>query len=84
VFEREIPGADEEVFTAFADTVNRTEWGAPSDTEQKMVIYDETEFREAGKIGFRRGQVEYQYSRERRRYLEIVPNRRVVSAKTIV
>src|SRR5216684_6920091 len=82
VFEREISAPVEEVFAAFADPVARTEWGAPSDTA--VVIYDEADFREGGQDRFRCGAKSNPNIYGTTRYLEIVPNRRVVSSETIV
>jgi uncharacterized protein YndB with AHSA1/START domain len=82
VFDREIPAPVEEVFAAFADPVTRTEWGAPSDTA--VVIYDEADFREGGQDCFRCGAKSNPNIHGTTRYLDIVPNRRVVSSETIV
>ena len=72
----------EKVFAAFADPVARTAWGAPSETA--VVIYDETDFREGGQDCFRCGSKADPKIHGTTRYLEIVPNRRVVSSETIV
>jgi uncharacterized protein YndB with AHSA1/START domain len=82
VFERDIPAPVEKVFTAFADPVTRSEWGAPSDTA--VVIYDETDFREGGQDRFRCGSRSNPDIHGTTRYLDIVANRRVVSSETIV
>jgi uncharacterized protein YndB with AHSA1/START domain len=82
MFEREIPAPVEKVFTAFADPVTRTEWGAPSDTA--VVIYDETDFREGGQDRFRCGSKSNPNIHGTTRYLDIIANRRVVSSETIV
>jgi uncharacterized protein YndB with AHSA1/START domain len=82
VFEREIPAPVEKVFTAFADPVTRTEWGAPSDTA--VVVYDETDFREGGQDRFRCGSRSNPNIHGTTRYLDIVANRRVVSSETVV
>ena len=82
VFEREIPAPVEKVFAAFADPVARTAWGAPSETA--VVIYDEADFREGGQDCFRCGSKADPKIHGTTRYLEIVPNRRVVSSETIV
>jgi uncharacterized protein YndB with AHSA1/START domain len=82
VFEREIPAPVEKVFAAFADPVARTAWGAPSETA--VVIYDEADFREGGRDCFRCGSKADPKIHGTTRYLEIVPNRRVVSSETIV
>jgi uncharacterized protein YndB with AHSA1/START domain len=82
VFERQIPAPVEKVFTAFADPVARTEWGAPSDAA--VLIYDETDFREGGQDRFRCGSKANPNIHGTTRYLEIIANRRVVSSETIV
>jgi uncharacterized protein YndB with AHSA1/START domain len=82
MFEREIPAPVEKVFTAFADPVTRTEWGAPSDTA--VVVYDETDFREGGQDRFRCGSRSNPNIHGTTRYLDIVANRRVVSSETVV
>jgi uncharacterized protein YndB with AHSA1/START domain len=82
VFEREIPAPVEKVFAAFADPVARTAWGAPSETA--VVIYDEADFREGWQDCFRCGSKADPKIHGTTRYLEIVPNRRVVSSETIV
>jgi uncharacterized protein YndB with AHSA1/START domain len=82
VFEREIPAPIEAVFAAFADPVIRTEWGTPSDTA--VVLYDEADFREGGQDRFRCGAKTDPNIHGTTRYLEIIPDRRVVSSETIV
>lgn len=81
IFERKIPASIEQVFQAFADPAARSEWGAPSDTA--VVIYDEADFREGGQDRFRCGSSANPNIRGITRYLDIVPNRRVVSSETI-
>jgi uncharacterized protein YndB with AHSA1/START domain len=82
VFEHEIPAPVGEVFAAFADPSARAEWGAPSDTA--VVIYDQADFCEGGQDCFRCGATSDPNIYGTTRYLEIVPNRRVVSSETIV
>jgi uncharacterized protein YndB with AHSA1/START domain len=81
IFERNIPASIEQVFAAFADPAARSEWGAPSDTA--VVIYDEADFREGGQDRFRCGSKANPNIHGMTRYLDIVPNRRVVSSETI-
>jgi uncharacterized protein YndB with AHSA1/START domain len=81
VFEREIPAPVEKVFAAFADAKIRSEWGAPSDTA--TIIYDYEDFREAGEDRFRCGSKLDPNIHGITRYLEIIPNRRIVSSETI-
>jgi uncharacterized protein YndB with AHSA1/START domain len=82
VFEREIPAPVEAVFAAFADPVARANWGAPSDTA--ALIYDAADFREGGQDVFRCGSKTDPNIHGTTRYLDIIPNRRVVSSETIV
>ena len=81
-FERDIPAPVEKVFAAFASPSLRAQWGAPSDTA--VVIYDEADFREGGQDRFRCGSRTNPNIHGTTRYLDIVPNRRVVSSETIV
>src|ERR1700744_2049190 len=81
IFERDIPASVERVFAAFVDPMARSEWGAPSDTA--VVIYDEADFREGGQDRFRCGARANPNIHGTTRYLDIVPNRRVVSSETI-
>lgn len=81
VFEREIPATVEKVFAAFADPKERSEWGAPTDTA--VVIYDEADFREGGQDRFRCGSKANPNIHGATRYLDIVPDLRVVSSETI-
>ena len=81
VFEREIPATVERVFAAFASAKIRSEWGAPSDTA--TIIYDQDDFREGGEDRFRCGSKSNPNIHGTTRYLEIIPNRRIVSSETI-
>jgi len=82
VFEREINATVESVFAAFAEAKVRSEWGAPSDTA--IVIYDREDFREGGEDQFRCGSKTNPNIYGTTRYLEIIPNKRIVSTETIV
>jgi uncharacterized protein YndB with AHSA1/START domain len=81
VFEREISASPETVFAAIKDPIARARWGAPSDTA--VVVYDEAFFREGGQDRFRCGSKSDPNIHGVTRYLDIVPNRRVVSSETI-
>jgi uncharacterized protein YndB with AHSA1/START domain len=70
----------EQVFSEFADPVARARWSAPS---KDVLIYDEADFRIGGKDMFRCGPKEDPKFRGETRYLEIVPNARVVSSETV-
>jgi uncharacterized protein YndB with AHSA1/START domain len=70
----------ERVFSEFADPVARTRWSAPSND---VLIYDEADFRIGGKDVFRCGPKSDPKFRGETRYLDIVPNARVVSSETV-
>jgi uncharacterized protein YndB with AHSA1/START domain len=81
VFERDIPATVERVFAAFANPDTRVEWGAPSD--RTALIYDEAEFHEGGQDRFRCGPKVDPNIHGTTRYLDIIPNHRIVSSETI-
>jgi uncharacterized protein YndB with AHSA1/START domain len=70
----------ERVFAEFADPVARASWSAPS---EDALIYDEADFRIGGKDVFRCGPKGDAKFRGETRYLDIVPNARVVSSETV-
>jgi len=74
------PAPPEQVFSEFADPVARARWSAPSNDE---LVYDEADFRIGGKDVFRCGAKEDPKFRGETRYLDIVPNARVVSSETV-
>jgi uncharacterized protein YndB with AHSA1/START domain len=69
------------VYAAFADPQERERWGAPSDTA--VFAYDEADFRVGGRDLARCGPKEDPRFRVEARYLDIVPERRVVSAEIV-
>lgn len=79
--EREVPATTEQVFVAFANARIREEWGAPSDAS--TIIYDHDDFREGGEDRFRCGSKANPSIHGTTRYLEIIPDRRIVSSETI-
>ena len=81
VFEREIDATVEKVFAAFASAKLRSEWGAPSETA--TIIYDKEDFREGGEDRFRCGSKSDPNIHGTTRYLEIIPDCRIVSSETI-
>jgi uncharacterized protein YndB with AHSA1/START domain len=81
VFEREVPATVEKVFAAFANAKIRSEWGAPSDTA--TIIYDQEDFREGGEDRFRCGPKSNPNIHVTTHYLEIIPDRRIVSSGTV-
>jgi uncharacterized protein YndB with AHSA1/START domain len=70
----------ERVFSDFADPVARARWSAPP---QDALIYDEADFRVGGKDVFRCGPKGDPKFRGETRYLQIVPNARVVWSETL-
>ena len=82
VFEREIHSPIEKVFLAIADAKARSEWGAPSDTA--IIIYDHEDFREGGEDKFRCGSKSDPNIHGTTRYLQIIPNKRIISSETVV
>ena len=70
----------EQVFSEFADPGARARWSAPSNDE---LIYDEADFQIGGKDVFRCGPEGNLKFRGETRYLDIVPNARVVSSETV-
>jgi uncharacterized protein YndB with AHSA1/START domain len=70
----------ERVFSEFADPAARARWSAPSND---VLIYDEADFRIGGKDVFRCGPKADPKFRGETRYLDIVPNARVVSSETV-
>jgi uncharacterized protein YndB with AHSA1/START domain len=82
VFEREISASPKAVFRAFEDPAARVQWGTPSDTA--VLIYDDADFREGGQDHFRCGSKANPNIHGVTHYLDIVPDRRVVSSETLV
>lgn len=70
----------ERVFSEFADPVARARWSAPSND---TLTYDEADFRIGGKDVFRCGPRGDPRFRGETRYLDIVPNARVISSETV-
>lgn len=68
-------------YAAFADAAERARWGSPSDTA--AFIYDATDFRVGGLDVIRCGPREDPRFRVEARYLDIVPERRVVWTEAI-
>jgi uncharacterized protein YndB with AHSA1/START domain len=78
--EHSYPKSPERVFSEFADPFARARWSAPS---SDALIYDEADFRVGGKDIFRCGPKGDPKFRGETRYLEIIPNRRVVSSEAV-
>ena len=81
IFERMVPANPDQVFAAYAEVNQRMAWGAPSDNT--ALIYDQADFREGGEDVFRCGSKSNPDIHGATRYLDIVPNRRIVSTETI-
>ena len=81
VFEREISASPAAVFAAIADPAAREEWGPPSDAT--VLIYEDADFGEGGLDRFRCGPKANPYVRGETRYLDIVPERRVISSEML-
>jgi len=82
VFEREIFASPAAVFAAIADPAARELWGPPSDAA--VLIYEDADFGEGGLDRFRCGPKANPYVRGVTRYLDVVPERRVISSETLV
>jgi uncharacterized protein YndB with AHSA1/START domain len=82
VFEREIAVSPKAVFAALADPAARAQWGTPSDTT--AIIYNTADFREGGQDLFRCGPKTNPNIHGVTHYLDIVPDRRVISSETLV
>ena len=80
IFERVCEAPIETVFAAFADTKARARWGKP--WEAAVMHYEEANFRVGGRDVFRCGSKTAPEFRGETRYLDIVPNRRIVSSVT--
>ncbi len=79
--ERSIGAPIARVYAAFADPAEREKWGAPSDTA--VFLYEETDFRVGGRDVARCGTMNDPRFRVEARYVDIVPERRVVWTETI-
>ena len=69
-------------FLQDADPAARELWGPPSDTA--VLIYEDADFGEGGLDRFRCGPKANPYVRGVTRYLDVVPDRRVISSETLV
>ena len=81
IFERLVPASVQTVFHAFADPIQRAEWGAPSDTA--VLLYDSADFRPGGVDRFRCGSRNNPNVNGTTWYLQIIENSRIVSAEMI-
>lgn len=80
-FERTVAATTDRVFAAYTDLADRMQWGAPS--EGTALIYDQSNFTEGGEDVFRCGPKSNPNIHGNTRYLDIVPNHRIVSSETI-
>lgn len=81
VFQRPLPAPVARVWQAFADPAERAIWGVPSDTA--VVIYDQAAFRVGGTDIARCGDRSDPRYRAVTRYLDIVPERRIVWSEVV-
>ncbi len=81
VFERTCSAPVERVFAAFANPVERANWGIPSDSA--AFVYDKVDFREGGMDVFRCGDKNSPQYRGATTYYEIVPNQRIISSEVV-
>lgn len=81
IFERTCAAPIDRVFGAFADAKERLRWGAPS--ENTAFFYKEADFRMGGQDVFRCGAKSNPQYLGMTRYLDIVPNQRIVSSETV-
>jgi uncharacterized protein YndB with AHSA1/START domain len=81
VVERTLEVPVSRAYGAFADAKERASWGAPSDSA--VFTYEETDFRVGGRDLARCGPREDPRFRVEARYVDIVPERRVVWTETI-
>lgn len=80
-FQRVLPTPVPSVWQAFADPAARAIWGVPSDTA--VVIYDQAEFRVGGIDIARCGDRSDPRYRAVTRYLDIVPECRIVWSEVV-
>ncbi len=81
VFRRTLPAPIPRVWRAFADPSERAIWGVPSDAS--VVIYDQVDFRVGGTDIARCGDRSDPRYRAVTRYLDIVPERRIVWSEVV-
>jgi len=79
--ERMLDAPVSRVYAAYADPKERETWGAPSDTA--VFTYDEADFRVGGRDLARCGPKDDPRFRVEARYVDIVPERRVVATETV-
>ena len=79
--EREFEAAPEAVFAAYADVVQRSEWGVPSQDER--IVYSEACFEVGGLDVYRCGPKEDLRYEGRVQYQDIAPNQRIVYAERV-
>lgn len=82
VIERHLPAAPEKVYAAWADAAQRARWHFPGDDDWELAEFDQ-DFRVGGHERARFGPKGAPNLREEGRFLDIVPNQRIVSAGTM-
>jgi uncharacterized protein YndB with AHSA1/START domain len=81
VLERRFPVAPEKVYAAWSDAAQRARWHFPGD-DWELGEFDQ-DFRVGGHERSRFGQKGAPHLRDEGRFLDIVPNERIVSAGTM-
>src|ERR1700737_5306419 len=82
VFERRFPVAPEKVYAAWSDAAQRARWHFPGADDWELAEFDQ-DFRVGGHERSRFGPKGAPHLREEGRFLDIVPNERIVSAATM-
>jgi uncharacterized protein YndB with AHSA1/START domain len=82
VFERRFPVAREKVYAAWSDVMQRARWHFPGTDGWELAEFDQ-DFRVGGHERARFGPKGAPHLREDGRFLDIVPNERIVSAGTM-
>jgi uncharacterized protein YndB with AHSA1/START domain len=82
VIERDFRVPPEKVFAAWSDAAQRARWHFPGDDDWELAEFDQ-DFRVGGQERSRFGPKGAPHLREEGLFLDIVPNRRIVSAGTM-
>ena len=82
LIERHFPVAPEKIYAAWSDASQRASWHFPGDDGWELAEFDQ-DFRVGGHERARFGPKGAPHLREEGRFLDIVPNRRIVSAGTM-
>jgi len=82
VIERDFPVAPDKVYAAWSDAAQRARWHFPGTDDWELAEFDQ-DFRVGGHERARFGPKGASHLREEGRFLDIVPNKRIVSAGTM-